>query len=399
MKKLTIPDELINQLKTQSDVEDLVGGIYKQLVEKMLDSEMDEHLGYLRNDRSSKQTSNHRNGKSTKRLKTDAGEVSIDIPRDRNAEFEPIVVPKHERMSQKIEDAVISFYAKGMTVSDIEEQVEEIYGIKLSPGSISNITNSVLEHLREWQSRPLDPTYFVVWVDGIVFKVRHNGKVINKTIYVVIGLSNTGHKEVLGLWIHETESAAFWMNVFGDLQARGVEDILIVCSDNLTGLTEGIRSIFPLSQNQICIVHQIRNASRYVVHKDKKEFTKDMKPIYQAVTLNEAEHALDQLDAKWGNKYPHSIQSWRRNWQELTVFFDYPPAIRKIIYTTNVIESFNSMVRRQTAKKTIFPTDDAVFKSIYLSLIKINKKWEKTIWNWGIIVNQFLIKFEDRCRV
>jgi transposase-like protein len=302
-------------------------------------------------------------------------------------------------MSQKIEDAVISFYAKGMSVSDSEEQVREIYGIKLSPGSISNITNSVLEHLREWQSRPLDPAYFVVWVDGIVFKVRHNGKVINKTIYVVIGLSNTGHKEVLGLWIHEKESAAFWMNVFGDLQARGVEDILIVCSDNLTGLTEGIRSIFPNSQNQVCIVHQIRNANRYVVHKDKKEFTGDMKPIYQAVTLQEAEHALDQLEVKWGNKYPHSIQSWRRNWHELTVFFDYPPAIRKIIYTTNVIESFNSMVRRQSAKRTIFPSDDAVFKSIYLSLIKINKKWENTIWNWGIIVNQFLIKFEDRCRI
>jgi len=399
MKKLNIPDELIKQLKTQSDVEDLVGGIYKQLVEKMLDSEMDEHLGYSKNDRESKQTGNYRNGKSTKRLKTDAGEVSIEVPRDRHAEFEPVVVPKHERMSQKLEDAVISFYAKGMTVSDIEEQVREIYGIKLSPGSISNITNSVLEHLREWQSRPLDPAYFVAWVDGIVFKVRHNGKVVNKTIYVVIGLSNTGHKEVLGLWIHETESAAFWMNVFGDLQARGVEDILIVCSDNLTGLTEGIRSIFPNSQNQVCIVHQIRNASRYVVHKDKKEFTRDMKPVYQAVTIQEAEHALDQLEAKWGNKYPHSIQSWRRNWQELTVFFDYPPAIRKIIYTTNVIESFNSMIRRQTAKRTIFPSDHAVFKSIYLSLIKINKKWENTIWNWGIIVNQFLIKFEDRCRI
>ena len=211
MKKLNIPDELIKQLKTQSDVEDLVGGIYKQLVEKMLDSEMDEHLGYSKNDRESKQTGNYRNGKSTKRLKTDAGEVSIEVPRDRHAEFEPVVVPKHERMSQKLEDAVISFYAKGMTVSDIEEQVRKIYGIKLSPGSISNITNSVLEHLREWQSRPLDPAYFVAWVDGIVFKVRHNGKVVNKTIYVVIGLSNTGHKEVLGLWIHETESAAFWM--------------------------------------------------------------------------------------------------------------------------------------------------------------------------------------------
>jgi transposase-like protein len=399
MKKLNIPDELIKQLKTQSDVEDLVGGIYKQLVEKMLDSEMDEHLGYEKNDRASKQTTNHRNGKSSKRLKTDAGEVPIDVPRDRDGQFDPVVVPKHERMSQKIEDAVVSFYAKGMTVSDIEEQIREIYGIKLSPGSITNITNSVLEHLQEWQSRPLDPVYFVVWIDGIVFKVRHNGKVVNKTVYVVIGLSNTGHKEVLGLWIDQSESASFWMKVFGDMQVRGVEDVLIMCHDNLTGLTEGIQAIFPKSENQICIVHQIRNASRYVVYKDKKEFTKDMKQIYQAATVEQAEQALGQLEEKWSEKYPHAIQSWRRNWQELTLFFDYPAAIRKIIYTTNVIESFNSMVRRQTAKKTIFPTDDAVFKSLYLAIMRISKKWEKTIWNWGLIINQFLIKFESRCRI
>lgn len=399
MKKLEIPDELISKLKTQSDVENLVGGIYKQLVEKMLESEMDEHLGYSKNDRTSKQTSNHRNGTSSKVLKTDAGEISITIPRDRRSEFEPIVVPKHERMSQKVEDAIISFYAKGMTVSDIEEQIEEIYGLKLSQASISNITDKVLDYLKEWQTRPLDPVYFVTWIDGIIFKVRHKGRVINKTVYVVLGLSNTGHKEVLGLWIHESESAAFWMSVFGDLQARGVEDILIVCSDNLTGLSEGIRSIFPQSANQICIVHQIRNASRYVVHKDKKAFSNDMKPIYQAATGEAAARALDELEAKWGTKYPHAIQSWKRNWAELTVFFDYPIAIRKIIYTTNAIESFNSMVRRQTAKKAIFPNDEAVFKSIYLALIKINKKWENTIWNWGIIVNQFLIKFEKRCRI
>ena len=399
MSKLNFPEELLSQLKTQSDVEDLVGGIYKQLVEKMLEKEMDEHLGYGKNERKSKSTSNHRNGKTSKRLKTDAGEVHIEIPRDRQSEFDPVVVPKHERMSQKVEDAIISFYAKGMTVSDIEEQIKEIYGIKLSASTVSNITNGVLEHLREWQSRPLDPVYFVLWVDGIVFKVRHNGKVVNKTVYVVIGLSNTGHKEVLGLWINETESAAFWMNVFGDLQARGVEDVLIVCSDNLKGLTDGIQSIFPESKNQICIVHQIRNATRYVVYKDRKEFVNDMKPIYQAATIQEAHRALENLEQKWIDKYPHSIQSWKRNWDELTTFFDYPPAIRKIIYTTNVIESFNSMVRRQTAKKTIFPTDDAVFKSIYLALDKINRKWKNTIWNWGLIVNQFLIKFEDRCRI
>lgn len=398
-RHIEIPEELVGKLKTQSDVEDLVGNIYKQLVEKMLECEMEEHLGYSKGARKSKSTSNQRNGTSTKRLKTDSGEVTINIPRDRSGEFNPIAVPKHERMSQKIEDAIISFYAKGMTVSDIEEQVEEIYGLQLSQASISNITNKVLEYLREWQSRPLDPVYFVAWIDGIVFKVRHKGKVINKTVYVVIGLSNTGHKEVLGLWIHETESAAFWMSVFGDLQARGMEDILLVCSDNLTGLSEGIRAIFPDSDNQICVVHQIRNASRYVVYKDKKEFSRDMKPIYQAATISEAEQALEALENKWGEKYPHSIQSWKRNWQNLTVFFDYPMAIRKIIYITNTIESFNSMVRRQTAKKTIFPTDDAVFKSIYLALRKVNKKWENPIWNWGIILNQFLIKFENRCKI
>ena len=399
MKKIDLPEELMSRLKTQSDVEDLVGDIYKQLVEKMLEGEMDEHLGYAKGDRKSKKTTNSRNGTFSKRPKTDAGEVGIDVPRDRSAGFTPVVVPKHERMSQKVEDAIISFYAKGLTVSDIEEQIAEIYGLKLSKGAISGITDKVLTYLQEWQSRSLAPVYFVAWIDGIVFKVRHQGKVINKTVYVVIGLSNTGHKEVLGLWIHESESASFWMSVFGDLQARGVEDILVMCSDNLTGLTEGIQAIFPQSSNQICIVHQIRNASRYVVDKDKKAFTRDMKPVYQAANISQAEAALEDLEAKWGEKYPHAIQSWRRNWAELTVFFDYPVAIRKIIYTTNTIESFNSMIRRQTAKKTLFPSDDAVFKSIYLALIKVNKKWEKTIWNWGIIANQFLVKFENRCKI
>ena len=355
MKTINIPEELVAQLKTQSDVEDLVGGIYKQLVEKLLESEMDEHLGYPKGDRKSKQTTNSRNGTSSKRLKTDAGEIEINVPRDRSAEFSPVVVPKHERMSQKVEDAIISFYAKGLTVSDIEEQIAEIYGVKLSKGAISGITDKVLTYLQEWQSRPLAPVYFVAWIDGIVFKVRHQGKVVNKTVYVVIGLSNTGYKEVLGLWIHESESASFWMSVFGDLQARGVEDILIMCSDNLTGLTEGIQAIFPQSSNQICIVHQIRNASRYVVYKDKKAFTSDMKPIYQAANISQAEAALQNLEEKWGEKYPHAIQSWKRNWAELTVFFDYPMAIRKIIYTTNTIESFNSMIRRQKAEQTLCP--------------------------------------------
>lgn len=399
MKKLDIPKELIQKLKTQSDVEELIGGIYKELIQTMLEGEMDGHLGYAKNERGKKETNNHRNGKSGKTIKTSSGTIDIEVPRDREASFEPIIVPKHERVSTKIEQAIISFYAKGLTVRDIEEQIEEMYGVRLSPASISAITDKVLDHVKEWQSRPLERVYFVLWVDGLVFKVRQNGKVINKTVYVVIGLSNKGYKEVLGLWISESESASFWMHVFGDLQSRGVEDVLLICSDNLTGLTEGIKAIFPKTDNQICIVHQIRNAMRYVAWKDRKAFASDMKAIYQATTIESAEQGLKSMDEKWGKKYPHAIQSWRNNWTELMTFYDYPVAIRRIIYTTNVIESFNSMVRRQSSKRTIFPSDDAVFKSIYLALIKINKKWEKTIWNWGIIANQFLVKFGERTKL
>ena len=399
MKKVQIPKEVISELKTQSDVEGLVSGIYKQLVEQMLEAEMDEHLGYEKNDRANKHTSNQRNGKSVKRIKTTKGEVDVEIPRDRESKFDPVVVPKHERTSQKVEQAVISMYAKGFSNTDIEEQIAEIYGVELSTSSISNITNKVLEHLREWQSRPLDPVYFVLWVDGIVFRVRQNGKVLNKTVYVVIGLSHTGYKEVLGLWINETESASFWMTVFTDLQARGVEDVLITCSDNLKGLTEGVAAIFKTTQHQICIVHQIRNSTQYVSWKDRKAFVADLKSVYQAINLQAAGQAMDQLEDKWKDKYPYSIKSWRTNWEHLTVFFEFPMAIRKIIYTTNVIESFNSMVRRQTAKKTIFPSDESVFKSIYLALEKINKKWKNTIRDWGLVMNQFLITFGERCRL
>lgn len=397
--KINIPEELVARLKTQSDVEDLVGGIYKQLVEKMLEAEMDEHLGYGKGSEKPGSTDNCRNGYSGKRLKTESGEVPIKVPRDRRGEFEPVAVPKHGRMSKKVEDAVVSLYAKGMTNSDIEAQIKEVYGVALSTSTISNITNKVLQHLREWQSRPLEPVYFVMWVDGIVFKVRHNGKVTNKTVYVAIGLSNTGHKEVLGLWINESESAAFWMNVFADIQARGTQDVLLVCSDNLNGLSDGITAVFPKAQNQTCVVHQIRNAARYVVYKDKKEFVADMKPIYQAPNLAAAEAALEQFELKWAEKYPHATRSWRNNWQRLTAFFDYPEPIRRIVYTTNVIESFNSMVRRHTAKKTVFPTDEAVFKSLYLAVNEIGKKWQNTVWNWGLIVNQFLVIFNDRCKI
>ena len=368
-KDFKIPQELIDKLKTQSDVEDLLGSIYKELVQKMLESEMDEHLGYQKHDRVSKQVKNSRNGTSSKTLKTNSGSIDINIPRDRDSSFDPVVVPKHKRMSQTIEDSVISFYAKGMSTQDIEEQIREIYGVELSSGSVSNITNKVLDHLREWKSRPLDAVYFILWVDGIQFKVRQDGKIISKTVYVVIGLSNSGHKEVLGLWISENESASFWMTIYSDLQMRGVSDALIICSDNLKGMTEGVKAIFPRSTHQTCIVHQIRNASKYVNWKDRKAFAKDMKLIYQAVNEQQASEALNELRVNWGDKYPHSIRSWENNWETLTAFLEYPEAIRKIIYTTNTIESFNSMIRRETSKKRFLSQSVLLFQKNGTSII------------------------------
>jgi transposase-like protein len=399
MEKVNIPNELFKQLKTQSDVEHLVGDIYKQLIEKMLDAEMDNHLGYQKNDRQKKKTTNSRNGHNSKQLNTAQGKIEIAVPRDRAGEFEPVIVAKHERTSAKIEQVVISLYAKGLSVKDIEEQIRDIYGVELSPAKISHITSQVLEHLHEWKNRPLDSTYLICWIDGIVFKVRHEGKIINKTVYVVIGLSNTGQKEILGLWIHPTESASFWMSVFSDLQQRGVEDILIMCSDNLKGLTEGIAAIYPNTVSQICIVHQIRNSMKFVAWKERKKFAADLKLVYKAINREQAELALQQFSEKWQEKYPYAVKSWQDNWTNLSAFFEFPEAIRKLIYTTNVIESFNSMVRRDTSKKTIFTNDDAALKAIFLAVQRIEKKWTLTVRNWGPILNQFLIIFEDRCKI
>jgi len=365
----------------------------------MLQGEMEEHLGYSKYKKEDKQTKNTRNGSSKKTLKTSRGEVPIEVPRDREATFEPKVVRKHKRMSEEIEDAIISFYAKGMSTADIEEQISEIYGVEISPTTVSNITARIMESVRSWQTRPLDPVYFIAWMDGISFKVRHNGKVINKTIYLMIGLNNQGMKEVLGMWLHETESASFWMSVFTDLKARGVEDIFIICSDNLTGLTQGINSIFPQAVTQICVVHQIRNSLRYVVWKDKKLFMEDLKKVYQAPNRQAAEQALEDLADKWGQKYGYAIKSWKANWENLTHFFDFPVEIRKVIYTTNVIESFNSTLRKYTRNKLVFPSDEAVFKSVFMAIDKISRKWTTAVRNWGLILSQFINLYEDRCRV
>jgi transposase-like protein len=370
--------------------------LHTRVYEQLLESELDNHLGYEKHAVAGNNTGNSRNGSYSKRIQTEHGEQEISIPRDRSGSFEPVVIPKHQSRGLNIEKLVISLYAKGMSVSDIEEEMKEIYEINLSTSAISIITNKVSQQAAEWQNRPLESLYLIVWMDGIVFKVRDNGKVINKTVYLCVGLNKEGLKEVLGMWVGKSESAAFWQGVLTDLKARGVADILITVTDNLSGFTDSIQHVFPESTTQICVVHQIRNSCRYVVWKEKKEFSGDLKNIYNAPTKEAAALELDLFEQKWGNKYPYAIRSWRTNWDNLTAFFDFPVEIRKIIYTTNLIENLNGKIRKYTKNKLSFPNDDALKKSVYLAIAEIEKKWYLPIWNWGMVFNQFLTIFENR---
>lgn len=373
--------EFLSQFKTEEDVSQFLKDLHSQVLEQMLQGEMDAHLGYDKHSSDGYNSGNSRNGSFSKKIQSEHGEHIIEVPRDRKGEFDPIVVPKHQSRGLSIERLVISLYAKGMSVSDIEDELRDIYKINLSTSSISIITNKVTQAASEWQNRPLERLYMVVWMDGIVFKVRESGKVINKTVYLCVGLNNRGYKEVLGMWIGKAESSSFWMSVLTDLKARGVEDILITVTDNLNGFTETIRAVFPQSTTQICVVHQIRNSCRYVVWKDLKEFTADMKEIYTSVNRDQAAIALEHFEQKWGSKYRHAVQSWHRNWNDLTAFFDFPVEIRTIIYTTNLIENLNGKIRKYTKTKLSFPTDDALRKSVWLAIGEIEKKWTMPIRN------------------
>ncbi len=392
-----LSDDFLKQFKNGKQLNDFLGQIQQRAIEKMLEGELDSHLGYEKNEQSD--LKNARNGYGKKKIKTSYGESEIKVPRDRDASFNPIIVPKRESMVEGIEEVIVSLYAKGMSVSDIEEQIKEVYKFEVSTATISRITSRVAEDIVAWQNRPLEPVYLIVWMDGIVFKVRENSKVVNKTIYIAVGLRKDGYKEVLGMWLGKNESAAYWMSVLTDMKARGVEDILITATDNLNGFTQTIRTVFPQSSTQICVVHQIRNSCRYVVWKDKKEFTLDMKDIYAAPTRQAAQAALESFEAKWGSKYGYAIKSWKDNWEELTVFFDFPIEIRQIIYTTNLIENINGKIRKYTKNKLSFPTDEAVLKSVYLALREVTKKWTMPIRNWGIVLDQFLTIFENRIKI
>jgi putative transposase len=400
-KESMLPDvtskEFLQQFKTAKDLESYMAQMYRNALQAMLAGEMDEHLGHSKYERTSTEKENYRNGSSSKTVKTELGNIEIETPRDRNGTFEPIIVPKRQTVMDNIEEAVIALYSKGMTTRDVEEQVERIYGIRISDTDVSRITNRLLDVLTQWQNRPLESVYAVVWFDGIRFKIRDAHKMVVKTVYLAVGLNLEGRKEPLGLWLSETESAGYWMVVLDELKARGVTDIIISVTDNLTGFSEAIKAVYPKCQTQICIVHQIRNSFKYITYKDRKEFTDDMKKIYTAPTKLMAEHELDKLEDKWFKKYPTVVRSWRNNWENLSVFFDFPSDIRKIIYTTNTIENLNRVIRKFTKNRLMFPNDNAVKKAVFLALQHITRTWNKqTVINWLIIFNQLQIMYPER---
>ena len=392
-----LPEDFFKQFKTGEEFSAFMNALFKRGVEQLLEGELDAHLGFEKHEKA--KAGNSRNGKQSKTIKTAKGRYDILVPRDRAGSFEPKLVPKRKRMIDQIEDVVISFYAKGMSTEDIARQVNEIYGIEMSNSTVSNITERILIDVEEWQKRPLDSTYLIVWLDGIVFKVRQENKLINKSIYIIAGLNTRGQKEVLGLWINETENASFWSKALSDIRARGVEDIIIACSDNLKGLSAAIKAIFPQTVTQLCIVHQIRNSMRYVPYKERREFSKDLRTIYEAINLEQAETAFIDFEQKWKDKYPHVCRSWKNNWENLTQYFFYPLEIRKLMYTTNMIENLNRNVRKFTKNKTMFPDDKAVIKAVYLAVQHVSKLWTQQIKNWPTIAHQFLLLHNDRCQL
>ena len=401
-KKHAVPEELLSGLLADyKKPEDLIGenGLLKQLtkllVEKALDAELSEHLGHGKNEPVANEAGNTRNGKSRKTLKGEFGELPIEVPRDRHGTFEPQLIPKHQTRWAGFDEKILSLYARGMTVREIQAHLEEMYGTEVSPSLISSITDAVAEEVKAWQSRPLDPIYPIIYLDCIHVKVRE-GAVRVKAVYLAIGVTMTGEKEVLGLWLAQTEGAKFWLQVVTELRNRGVQDIFIACVDGLKGFPEAIEAVFPRAAVQLCVVHMVRYSLNYVSWKRRPEVAADLKRIYQSATADEAEQRLGEFEAKWDDDYLPIGQSWRRNWPRLTPFFDYPPEIRKVIYTTNAIESVNMSLRKLTKNRGSFPSDDALMKLFYLALRNISQKWTLPIRDWKAALNRFTIQFEER---
>jgi len=388
--------EAAKSIKTEKDLNNFSQMLTKITVEAALNVELDDHLGYSKHEPSSSE--NSRNGSTRKTLRTEDGQFEIDTPRDRNGSFEPQLVKKQQTRFTSMDDKILSLYAKGMSTREIVETFREMYGADVSASLISKVTDSVIEKVVEWQSRPLEPVYPIIYLDCLVVKIRQDKQVINKAIYLALGVTLEGHKELLGMWISENEGAKFWLNVLTELQNRGLNDVLIACVDGLKGFPEAINAVYPQAQIQLCIVHMVRNSMKYVPWKDYKAIAYDLKLIYQSITEEEALKALDDFSERWDNKYPQISRSWRGHWENLNTLFIYPQDIRKAIYTTNAIESLNSVIRKAIKKRKLFPTDDSAKKVIYLAIENAAKKWTMPIRNWKTALNRFMIEFEDRLK-
>ncbi|GHO63702.1 IS256 family transposase [Ktedonobacter sp. SOSP1-52] len=400
---MTIRKEILDELlKDYADPKDILaeGGLLKQLtkavIERCLETELEQHLGYAKYAPKAEGSSNARNGKSRKLLQSEQGPVEISVPRDREGSFEPQLVRKHQSRLEGLEQKILTLYAHGQTTRDIQAQLQEMYGVEVSPTLIANVTDAVIDEVHQWQTRPLDALYPIVYVDCLVVKVRESQRVINKALYLVLGITMQGQKDLLGMWISQTEGAKFWLSVFTELHNRGLKDIFIACVDGLTGLPEAIETVFPRTQVQLCMVHLVRNSLRFVAYKHSREVAADLRAIYTASTQMEAEFNLELFAEKWDQQYPTISASWRAHWTNVIPLFAFPEDIRKIIYTTNAIESLNMTLRKMTRNRRIFPSDESVFKIMYLAVQTVSKKWTMPLRDWKAALNRFAIEFADR---
>lgn len=392
-------DELLKEYQQPDDLlgeDGLLQELTKALVQRALDGELTHHLGYEKYSLEGKNTGNSRNGKTPKKIKGKRGEMEIEVPRDRNGEFEPQLIKKGQTRFDGFDDKIISMYARGMTTREIRGHLKEIYGVEVSPDLVSTVTDGVLDEVRAWQNRPLDEVYPIVYLDALQIKVRDDGRISNRAFYLAIGVNMSGLKEVLGIWTAQSEGAKFWLSVVTEIKSRGVKDVLIACVDGLKGFPEAIEAVFPQAHVQLCIVHLVRHSVKYVSYKDRKEVTADLKMVYHAPTANEAEKNLEEFAAKWDRRYPMISKSWRANWERVVPMFGFPEDIRRAIYTTNAIESLNMSLRKIIKNRASFPSEDAALKLLYLALRNASQKWTMPIRNWGSAVNQFAIIFEGR---
>ena len=387
----------MSNITSMDDIQNLFKETIAEFMEDGLETELNDELGYSRYDYCNKNTENSRNGHSSKTLRTSFGDVEVAVPRDRKGEFEPQLLKKNQTsISQDIEEKILSMYAKGMTTGDIEAHIQDIYGVDVSDTTVSRITDKILPVAKEWQQRPLEAVYAVVFLDAIHYHVRSEGHIVKKAVYIAIGIDLDGHKDVLGMWVGENESAKYWATVLNSLRNRGIEDIFIACTDNLCGFSTAIEAVFPKTEIQNCIIHQIRNSSKYVSYKDLKALMADLKAVYAAVDEDAALMALDTFSEHWDKKYPTISQSWRANWANLSTYFKFPQELRRLIYTTNAIEGFNRQLRKVTKAKSVFPTDESLFKMLYLAMMDITQKWTGRRQDWNMIHAQLAVYFENR---